>query len=265
MDTLSGADFDTFTAGRAFVMVDDGMIVDHVNRVVRADLFALAAADAAIFAYPDGFLGIEVTGTDHFDRLIFVKDADEIVGTGFLTHAAAGAFFPVDNGHAVDDVDCFKLTGFDAVSQSQTAGSTLFFAVVEHIGGSAGHGAGIDVFIFDSAAFSVTADSGFFLRYILEGGYHDLADLAGDFVASRNTEVCLGAVFDDGVGIGLTAGVAAGAAVGVWQIVLDVIYALVLFHGENLRENRKQNTRHQTERHKKQYGQNIFHGQISPI
>ena len=117
VDALTGADFDAFTTGSTFVVVDDRVVIDHVNRIMGTDFFAFAAANTAVFAYADGFLGVEVAGTDHFNRLTFVKDADEIIGTGFLTHAAAGAFLPVDDGYAVDDVDCFKLTGFDAVSQ----------------------------------------------------------------------------------------------------------------------------------------------------
>lgn len=265
MDTFPGTDFDTFTAGGAFVVVNDSVVIDHVDCVVWADLFALAAADTTVFTDADSFFGVEVAGADDFHSLILVEHADEVVRAGFFAHATAGTFFPVNNGYPIDDVDGLKLTGLYAVAKSQTTGSALFFAVIEHVRGSAGHSTGVDILILYSSAFAVAADGGFSFCYILEGGSHDLADLAGDFVAAGDTEIGLSTVFNDGVGISLTAGIAAGAAVGVGQAVLDVINALVLLDGKDLRKNRKQNTRHKSERHKKQNGQNIFHGRISPI
>ena len=69
MDTFSGTDFDTFAAGGAFVVVNDSVVVYHVNCVVRADLFALTAADTAVFADTDSFFGVEVAGADDFHSL----------------------------------------------------------------------------------------------------------------------------------------------------------------------------------------------------
>lgn len=265
MDTFSGTHFDTVAAGGAFVVVNDSVIVYHVNCVVRADLFTLTTADTAVFADADSFFGVEMAGANDFYSLVIVKHTDEVVRTGFFAHAAAGAFLSVDDSNPVNDVNGLKLTSLDTVAKTQTAGSTLFFAVIKHVGGSAGHGPGVDVFILDGSTFAVTADGGFSFCYVLKGGTHDLTDLAGNLVAAGDAEIGFGTVFYDGVCVGFTAGIAAGAAVGVRQAVLDVVYALILFDGKHLRKNRKQNTRYQSERHKKQNGQNIFHGRISPI
>lgn len=118
VDAFSWTDRDAFAAGGTLVVVDDGVVVDHMNRVVRTGLFAFPAADAAVFTDANSLLGVEVAGANDFHPLVFSEYADEAVGTGRLAHAAAGAFFPVDDGHPVDNVDCLKFTGLDAVAQS---------------------------------------------------------------------------------------------------------------------------------------------------
>ena len=79
MDTFSGTHFDTVAAGGAFVVVNDSVIVYHVNCVVRADLFTLTTADTAVFADADSFFGVEMAGANDFYSLVIVKHTDEDV------------------------------------------------------------------------------------------------------------------------------------------------------------------------------------------
>ena len=258
-DAAPGAEGDALAAAGAKTVVDDGVIVYHLDGAGFTAPLALAAADAAVFAHLDGFFGVKVTGTDDLHRTGGVKDLDQVVGTGLGASAAAGALLPVHHGHAVFNMEGVKLADGHAVPQSETAGGAGFLAIVEHVGGGAGQRAPVIVLVGDGAADTVAADGGLQHGHLPYFHAHDSADALGSGGTAGDTGGEGGAIFHHGLGVGVAACIAAGAAVGAGKGLPDLGNPLILLHGKDQGEHRQEHACQQCQQGKEQNGDENLH------
>ena len=120
-DDADRADLAALTADDALVHIDKSGIILNGDGVGGADLFAFAAADAAVGAYLSGAHALIMVEAGHMDWLVQRIERDEIFGAFPHTQAAAGAFFRPNNSHAVDDVNSEIGSGLGAIPVSETA------------------------------------------------------------------------------------------------------------------------------------------------
>ena len=162
--------------------------------------------------------------------------------------SAAGAFFAVNDRHAVDDMDGVKLARAGAVTQTQTPIGTGAGTA----GNAVGSSAGLDALIVKAGAavLAARADHGGAQAGAVIGGIaHDGVDGIGGLIAARRTLEGGGAVLNNGLGVVGTAGVAAAAAVGTGQTLCNLRNARVLIHGHKFGGQHKDHAAGQTQHH----------------
>ena len=91
MNNLRRADGDTFAAVSAFIDINNGNIVRHMDSIVFADLFTYLAGNTACFAEFSGYrAGIPRMAANE-NMIRFFDHGDEISGAAADTHGAARA------------------------------------------------------------------------------------------------------------------------------------------------------------------------------
>ena len=120
-DALARTCLDAFPAVPALLIIDDRESAVHPNRLKRAFLHALGAADAACLAAADDRFALFRIHTADM-RFGLIRDFDDqIPRAGFYTLFAVYTLFPVDYGNTVLDMDRIKNTDLRAVAKTCTA------------------------------------------------------------------------------------------------------------------------------------------------
>ena len=88
-------------AGDAVLLVDNGEVVGHVNRIRRAGPLAGTAGDAAYLAHRSHRRANLVVGAEHLDALVTRNDVDDVLFAHAGAQAAANAGVAVHVRHAV--------------------------------------------------------------------------------------------------------------------------------------------------------------------
>ena len=88
VDTMNGAGLGTLATAGALVVVDNRKVADNLDRIVCADLLALAATDAAVLAELAYCCALIVTGALYDYANGILDKMDDAVRTLACTHTA---------------------------------------------------------------------------------------------------------------------------------------------------------------------------------
>ena len=235
-------------------VVDAGTVVDDMDGIVRALLFAELAADAAVGARGAHDLADIRGGTADVDLLVDVAENDQVVGTGLHAETASDALGLVHASQTVDDHDCILRTDGGTVPEAETAVGADLCAVVEAVGGLAGLDSLEFVLVAGCVAVTVAEDDGY-LRHdgenLLTGEFRDFCHGIG---SAGLAEVDGSTVVDDGSSVVGTSGVTAGTAVDLGQFLADGFDVFVPLDFKNPGAYGQQDTGNQTDGGEYQHG-----------
>ena len=128
MDSVNGTSVNAKSAAGALGVIEDGKVVVHSDRAVRAGTRTLGAADTAVGAHLAGENALVVVrAADGDDGAIFLH-ADGSVRTVLRAESAARAEARDDLCNAVDDNDSVVGTSRRAVAKTDASVSTYVFA-----------------------------------------------------------------------------------------------------------------------------------------
>ncbi len=230
--TAGNTGFRAIAAAGTFTVIDLRTVVDHANSIVFTNFFAFFTADAAPTAGFSGVGAFVVAGTadDHPDRS--GNDPDLPAGADLGTKAAAYAQVRSDTGNAVFDADGTVGTNLGAVADPKTALGTHGIACVVTVGSHTGVDAAVIVFSGHRRVFTAAGNVSDLGNNDLFFPLHDCGKPIANLRAAGHTQsggmyfaVC------QCVGVAVTTGKAAGAAVGAGQTLADLQKVFILRDG----------------------------------
>ena len=228
------------TAAHALIVIDDGEIVDDVDRVMLAVAHAEAAADAARGALLSYNSSLLMVGADDDDAPDVREELDEVIRAGLGAKPAADAFTRIDVRYSVLDADGVLRADLRAVSEAEAAEGAHPLAAVKHLRGAAG----IDTLVLMLAllidAISAAMDERDLLDYVFTFDAEDVGDLLGDGVSAGNAKIRLRS-FDlrERVRVTVAPGEAAGAAVCAGKALADLYLCLINGNAHEMRSHRE--------------------------
>src|SRR5574344_49372 len=196
VNSTCGTFRNTFLAEFAFIEVNIGQIVSNRNRIVRADLGALATANArcqAGFARYCTFVFIDAGDEYPHRARTFVAKFDDVLRAGLDTGTAGGTFRLVYNRQSRDRIhrDGAELARSDAVTAAQAAERAACLSAVESSHYLAGLHAVIDIGARPIGAGSIAADDcdlrSFFLHLLSKDGSYFLHN----FITPHRTKLAV--------------------------------------------------------------------------
>ena len=254
---MLGTDRGAQTAVIALAVVDGGQVVFHGDGLFGADLLTQAAADAAdgAAAGGDGTLGKRCAGDDHIP--VRLHRHNQMPGTYRGTGHTAYAQVFVHMGNAVDDLHGAVLAGLHAAAVAQTAVLTGQGAAAADLGSCQtvleAFVIGLDLGTLGQVAvgvvnlFTGAAHQGNFpgdgLGLYAHNGSHGL----GTVVAAGGALADFRLAVKHGFCVSTAAGIAAAAAVGAGQTLVQLIQPGVALYVEYFGSGSQNQTENQAQ------------------
>ena len=233
VNAMYGANRDTLCTARAKRIVNGGKIVVHLNRTVRAGLFAFHATDTAIGAAFARLRTLVVIRTRYDDFGVIVDQLDDVVGAFSDTDSASDAEGRINYRHTIPNRDGILRAGSYTVAVAVTSIATRLVTAVEQFNRTAGLGTAIVKFFGYDVAVSVAGNVCYFFNHVQCFNTEDFGNHACGGVAAGNAKVsCLCGAIAQRLCIAVTAAVAAGTAIGTGQTFADQRDCLIFLHTE---------------------------------
>lgn len=226
-DSLVRADLNAHSAVLACVEIDNSVIVDNVDGVELAGLFAFAAGYAAGCALLACLCSLVCGAAGYVYEAVLRNQLYDAVRACPCAGSAACAVVPVYPGNAVYDADSVELAGSYAVAEAYAAVHAGTVAAVDRLVGLTCR----NTLVFEDLICLAVIAAALYKRYFrLGSGYldaHDLAELsrAGRTAYSAGCEVS--AVIYDSARVVGTSREAAAAAVCSRKSFCKLFYSLV--------------------------------------
>jgi hypothetical protein len=235
INRVHGTYFHAFTAVCAFVIVNTGQVILHVDGTGWARFHAATAGNAAYFTLltykPPGQQG---TTADVY-TLFLIHKGDDITGTGFYTFVAACAVFLDYNGQTVvAHVHGIKLAGRNASTVAQAAVGAELVATLSGVGDVTIAGPIIGTALFGFGKTALTQDLGYFPFWPFRFNANNLGNQLGHSRTTNGTTV--GRRFSGSHSLSKTATTskAAGTTVNAGQYFLYLFDLRIGFYCEFL-------------------------------
>ena len=232
VNAFNRANVVTLSATGAFLVINGGKIVLHLDSTVRTGLLTLAAAYTAIQTYLAHLRASVVAGAFNDYGRGIVNKMNNIVWTLLSAKAAADTLLRIDLRYTTLLVygDSVSRTNPDTVAVSKAGKGAESVTGVIHISSSAGLYTLVAIFTLLGSAGAVAGNVGYLLHHVTGGKAHNFTDLTGNAVATGNTQRrIIGGAVTQRLRIAVTAGEAACAAVRAGQAVADHTDPLILF------------------------------------
>ena len=240
VDTMNGAGLGTLAAAGALVIVDNRQVADNLDRIVRADLLALATADTAVLTDLTHCRTLIVTGALYDYANGILNKMDDAVRTLACTHTATDTLGGVDLGNAVLDRNGVLGTDSHAIAVAEAGVGAEFVARIAEVCNATALHSVVYISALGSLTVTVAGNVGDLLYNVLSLNAKNACDIPGALVSTGNTEVDgLGLALGKSLSIRVTSRVAASAAVGAGEGVTDSEEFLVLLDAEELIGNGK--------------------------
>ena len=244
MNTLDGANTRAGTAAGTLGIINSSEIVLYGYSALGTSLLALSAADTAVRADLSGKGALIVVGALHHNSGGIVYKMDNAVGALSGTNSAADTLSGIDLGNALLYGDSVLGTDAHTVAVAEAGEGAGAVSLIGEVCGTAGALTAIVVLLLYSIAGAVAGNISNSLYNILCLNAHNGSNLLGNAVTAGHTEVGLGGLsLGKSLCIAVTAGIAAGTAVGTGQAITDSKCALVLLY---CKEDRRYGKEHRT-------------------
>ena len=240
VDTMNGANLGAFAAAGALVIIDNGEVVNNLDRAVWTGLLTLAACDTAVLAALANCRALIVIRALYDYANGILNKMDNAIRTLACTHTATDTLGGVDLGNAVLDRNGVLGTDSHAIAVAKAGVCTKLIARIAEIGNSTALNAVVDVSALGSLTVAVAGNVSNLLYNVLRLNAKDGSDLLRALVSAGNAEVGGSSLtLRKSLGISIATRVAASAAVGAGEGVTDSEELLVLLDAEELIGNGK--------------------------
>ena len=243
VDTVNGAGLGTLATSGALVIVDNRKIADNLDRIVRADLLALTAADTAVLTDLTHCRALIVAGALYDYANGILNKMDDAVRTLACTHTATDTLGGIDLGNAVLDRNGVLGTDSHAIAVAEASVGTELVARIAEVCNATALHAVIYISALGSLTVTVAGNVCNLLYNVLGLNAENGCDIPGALVSTGNTEVDgLGLAIGKSLCIRITSRIAAGAAVGAGEGITDSEELLVLLDAEEVIGESKNNS-----------------------
>ena len=133
VDYLCGSNLRAERAVGTLGVIDDGVVVLHMDGIEFAALFAQLAGDATNAADVLRYAAFINGATAYHDTHIVGNNLDEKVRTNLGTGTATHTFLTIHHCDAVFDIDCTVVTDLDTIAKTQTGFFTGASASVKQL------------------------------------------------------------------------------------------------------------------------------------
>ena len=133
VDTMNGAGLGTLATAGALVIVDNRKIADNLDRIVRADLLALAATDTTVLTDLTHCRALIVAGALYDYANGILNKMDDAVRTLACTHTATDTLGGIDLGNAILDRNGVLGTDSHAIAVAEASVGTELVARIAEV------------------------------------------------------------------------------------------------------------------------------------
>ena len=243
VDTMNGAGLGTLATAGALVIIDNRKVADNLDRIMRADLLALATADTAVLTDLTHCRALIVAGALYDYANGILNKMNDAVRTLACAHTATDTLGGIDLGNAVLDRNGVLGTDSHAIAVSEAGVGTELVARIAEVCNATALHAVVYISALGSLTVTVAGNVCNLLYNVLGLNAENGCDIPGAPVSTGNTEVDgLGLALGKSLGIRITARIAASAAVGAGEGVTDSEELLVLLDAEELIGESKNNS-----------------------
>ena len=255
LNRTRGTLFGAFAAIGTQVHINGGQIVDNLSRAIGTGALALFAADTAGLADLTGVCTLVTAGAAYISSRRGRNDIDQMIGALLGAQATADAKSTVNHRDAFYDRDRAIGADRNTIAIAQTAVAAASAALVKGVAGNTGFRALIIHNISRNVLIAGAFDHSDLGNNAFAGNAHDLTDLLGGGSSAGDTQIGFG-TGNNSRRIGVTAGIAAGAAVGTRKLCADLGHALIRLDSEKFGRNRKNQTGDTSDQQYDQNGKN---------
>lgn len=247
-------------ASRAFIIVNNGKIVYHLDSTVRTGSLTLAAGDTAVdTSLSDNRALIVVTALNDNLFGVFNKMYD-VIGAGLDTQATTDTSPRVDLRHAfISDANSVSRTYRRTVAVAKAGEITSAITREVKICRLAGLRTCVLVLSLGLAR-AVTSNVSYVLNNVAGLKPQNMCDLLGNTVSAGSTEVSLfGLALGESLRISFASGKSAGATVSTGENFTDSAYILVFLNAKKRRSYGEKQCAQHSDRADNENGNKYFH------
>ena len=256
VDAVYRASSRTLTAASAEGVIYGREVVDNLDSAILTGLLTLHTADTAVGAYLSCQGTLIVVGALNDNSGGVLDKVNDTVGTLSYTDTAANTLSRVNLSNAVLDEDSVLGTNNGTVAVAKAGKVTYLVTAVNHVSGKAGLVALVLELSFGNTAGAVTSNVSNLLYNVCRLNTEDGSNLLCGIVTAGNTKVgSLGSLFSKSFSVAVTAGEAAGAAVGAGQTLTDSYSSLVLLYRKEYSGKGEQSCAEYCNTEKKKHGE----------
>ena len=214
-----------------------------MDRIEFTRLFTQLTADTANAADVHDALAAFFRSTLYMILVVIRNQLDQMLRTGLGTFSTGSAGIRIHYGNSVDNMNTIKLTGFYAVSETDTAKGTGLRSPILHV---AGHQAAFDTRISIRILRLLAASCALYICHhtfaVANLGSHDGRNLRRNSLSADRTLVYRCLAGHNRSGQGRTPGKTTATAVISRKCFLYFILSRIRFHSEFLSGNAQEET-----------------------
>ena len=267
MDRADRASIDTGTATRALGVIEEGKVLVHSDRAVRAGTRALGAADTAVGTHLTGDSALVVVRASDSDDGAVLLHFDCLVRTVLRAESAARAEARDDLCYAVVDDDRLVGTSCRTVAETDAGVGTNVLALPMLCSFFTGLEAVAEVLfiLLGSLAGAVASDVSKELDSLACLDAEDGSDILRCGVAAGNAEVGFGDLaLGESASVAVASAVSAGTAVSAGKSITDREELFILFDTEKDVGNGKYDRANDRDRKTDKNGNKYCHNFLPP-
>ena len=246
MNTLHRTYLVTLAAAGALGVVYGGEVVFNLDCTLGTILLTFHTTYTSVGANLAHLSALVVAGALNDNAGGIVDKVNDMVGTSLCTKAAANALSGVNLRNTLlgIDADCITGTNLHTVAVAKASEGTVAVAGEAHIRADAGLNSVVNVLSLGRKAGAVAGYVSNLLHNVAGGKTHNFTDFSGNAVTAGDTKAgVIGFTLRERLCISITAGEAAGTAVGTGKAITDCKSALVLLNSKEYRgESKKKST-----------------------
>ena len=152
VDTMNGANLGAFAAAGALVIINNGEVVNNLDRAVGTGLLTLAAGNTAVSTALANCCALIVIRALYNDALGILDKMNNVVGTLACAHTAADTLGGVDFSNAILNGDSVLGTDGYAIAVAKAGVCTKLIARVAEVSNTTA----LDAVVYISALGSLT-------------------------------------------------------------------------------------------------------------
>lgn len=233
VDAMHGAGRGAGATAGALAIVDNGEVVDHLDRALGTGLLALAASNTAVLAALAYRRTLIVVRALNNNALGILDKMNDTVGTLSYAHTASDTLSRIDASNAILDSDSVLGTDSHAVTIAEAGVGAKLISRVVKVSNTTALNTVVDVSALGSGAVSVAGNVCHLLDNVLCLDAKNSGDILRALVSTGDTKVSLvTSALCESLCITVASRISAGTTVSTGETVADSEGALILFYSK---------------------------------